>query len=102
MGVTSGSLENKGLELTLNTVNIDTKGFQWRSNFVFSLNRNKVVEMDTETGSLPYELQIGDDKQTVTNSMPGYPIGQFGEIKLWRFRNRPILLSKLLDGTVKE
>ena len=53
-----GSLENKGVELTLNTVNIDTKDFQWRSNFVFSLNRNKVVEMDTETGSLPYSLQV--------------------------------------------
>lgn len=54
-----GSLENKGVELTLNTVNIDTKDFQWRSNFVFSLNRNKVVEMDTETGSLPYSPASG-------------------------------------------
>ena len=43
-----GSLENKGIELTLNTVNIDKKGFQWRSNFVFSLNRNKVCSLDTE------------------------------------------------------
>ena len=72
-----GSLENKGIELTLNTVNIDTKGFQWRSNLVFSLNRNKILEMDTETGSLPYNLRIGDDDMTVTNSMAGPPLGQF-------------------------
>ena len=98
-----GSLENKGLELTLNTVNIDTKGFQWRSNFVFSLNRNKVVEMDTETGSLPYELQIGDDKQTVTNSMPGYPIGQFWGYKvIGRFNEPTDFYYKTADGTVKE
>ena len=98
-----GSLENKGLELTLNTVNIDTKGFQWRSNFVFSLNRNKVVEMDTETGSLPYELQIGDDKQTVTNSMPGYPIGQFWGYKvIGRFNEPTDFYYKTADGTVKD
>ena len=44
-----GSLENKGLELTLNTVNIDKGGFQWRSNVVFSMNRNKVKSLDTAT-----------------------------------------------------
>ncbi|MBL1488658.1 TonB-dependent receptor, partial [Klebsiella pneumoniae] len=37
-----GSLRNTGIEITLNTVNIENKNFQWRSNFVFSLNRNKV------------------------------------------------------------
>ena len=43
-----GSLENKGIELTVNTTNITNKDFQWTSNLVFSLNRNKVLELDTE------------------------------------------------------
>ena len=47
-----GSLENKGIELTLNTTNITNKDFQWTSNLVFSLNRNKVVDLDTDNSSI--------------------------------------------------
>ena len=98
-----GSLENKGIELTLNTVNIDTKGFQWRSNFVFSLNRNKILEMDTETGSLPYNLRIGDDDMTVTNSMAGHPIGQFWGYKvIGRFNEPSDFYYKDANGALKE
>lgn len=51
-----GSLRNTGIEITLNTVNIENKNFQWRSNFVFSLNRNKVLSLDSDSGSLPQTL----------------------------------------------
>ena len=47
-----GSLENKGIELTVNTTNITNKDFQWTSNLVFSLNRNKVLELDTDNSSI--------------------------------------------------
>lgn len=98
-----GSLENKGVELTLNTVNIDIKNFQWRSNFVFSLNRNKVVEMDTETGNLPYSLQVGSDTQTVTNSVAGKPIAQFWGYKvIGRFDEPTDFYYKDANGTIKE
>jgi outer membrane receptor protein involved in Fe transport len=54
-----GSLRNTGIEMTLNTVNIDKSGFQWRSNFVFSLNRNKVISLDTESSfMLPFSKYI--------------------------------------------
>ncbi|WP_432713807.1 SusC/RagA family TonB-linked outer membrane protein [Pedobacter sp.] len=39
-----GSLENKGLEFTLSTVNID-QAFKWNSTFTLSLNRNKVLSL---------------------------------------------------------
>ncbi len=42
-----GSMENKGLELTLNTVNISTKNFTWNSTFNISMNRNKVLSLAT-------------------------------------------------------
>ncbi len=77
-----GSVRNMGMELTLNTVNIDRKGFQWSTNIVFSMNRNKVLSLDTDTGALPYDLQIGSDTSTVTYSMPGYAIGQFWGYKV--------------------
>ena len=96
-----GSLQNKGIELTLNTVNIDKRKFQWRSNFIFSLNRNKVLELDTETGTLPYSLQIGSDTQTVTNSMAGYPIGMFWGYKvIGRFNEATDFYYKDADGNV--
>lgn len=40
-----GKLENKGLEFTINAVNIKTSRFKWESNFNISFNRNKVVEL---------------------------------------------------------
>ena len=72
-----GSLENKGIELTLNTVNIDKKGFQWRSNFVFSLNRNKVKELDTATSLIDKTNQTGSAITILTRTAVGQPIGQF-------------------------
>ncbi|MFK7953479.1 MAG: SusC/RagA family TonB-linked outer membrane protein [Ekhidna sp.] len=39
-----GSLRNKGIEISLNTVNIDKQVF-WSSNINFSVNRNEVVDL---------------------------------------------------------
>ncbi len=46
-----GKMENKGLEIALNTVNIrseDPRGFSWETNFNWSLNRNKVTALVDE------------------------------------------------------
>lgn len=75
--VNIGSLENKGLELTLNTVNLDKNDFSWRSNLVFTLNRNEVLGLATETGILNETLQQGSDITIVTRTAVGKPIGQF-------------------------
>lgn len=37
-----GSVRNKGVELSLNTVNIDTGDFSWRTSFTFSKNTNEI------------------------------------------------------------
>jgi TonB-dependent starch-binding outer membrane protein SusC len=39
-----GGISNKGIEVTLNTVNID-KQLRWESKFVFSLNRDKISKL---------------------------------------------------------
>ena len=41
-----GTIENKGLEITLDTHPIQTKDFSWNSNFQISFNRNKLVALD--------------------------------------------------------
>jgi TonB-linked SusC/RagA family outer membrane protein len=42
-----GSMQNKGFEFAVNTVNIERAGFQWTSNFNISFNRNKVLSLAT-------------------------------------------------------
>lgn len=98
-----GSLRNTGIELTLNTVNIDKGGFQWRSNVVFSMNRNKVLSLDTETGTLPQTLQIGSETSTVSNTVVGQPIGQFWGYKvIGRFDKPEDFYYKDAQGNVKQ
>ncbi len=43
MLINAGSTSNKGLEFTLNTLNIRNSNFRWASNFNMAFNRNKVL-----------------------------------------------------------
>jgi TonB-linked SusC/RagA family outer membrane protein len=40
-----GEVDNKGLEITLNSNNINRRNFSWSSSFNFSLNRNKIAHL---------------------------------------------------------
>ena len=40
-----GATQNKGIELTLNTVNVRSNNFTWNTDFNFFLNRDKIVEL---------------------------------------------------------
>ncbi len=40
-----GSVENKGLEIAINTVNVNTDKFRWQTSFNISFNRNKVLDL---------------------------------------------------------
>jgi hypothetical protein len=40
-----GQTQNKGIELTLNTVNIDKKNFRWNTDLTFSLDRDKIIDL---------------------------------------------------------
>ena len=40
-----GEIQNRGIEISLNTLTLDRSDFKWYSNFAFSLNRNKVVSI---------------------------------------------------------
>ncbi len=46
-GVTTnlGATTNKGLEVSLNSVNLRKGGFEWRSNLLFSTNRNRITHL---------------------------------------------------------
>ena len=98
-----GSLRNTGIEFTVNTVNIMSKSFQWTTNLVFSLNRNKVLSLDTETGTLPRSFQVGSETATVTNSVVGQPMAQFWGYKvIGRFDKAEDFYYKDAAGNVKQ
>lgn len=64
-----GEVENKGLELTLNSQNINRGAFQWNTDFNISWNRNKVLALNAETARL-----ATSDYQV---AQVGYPISSF-------------------------
>lgn len=71
--VNTGSIRNKGIEFTLNTVNISTKDWQWRTGATLSFNRNKLTKLNSDDSSL--QGRIGND--TYTLSEVGGPVGRF-------------------------
>jgi len=56
-----GSVNNRGIEITLNTVNINTKNFKWTTTFTFSHNKNKIKELyGTKDDDISNEWFIGE------------------------------------------
>jgi TonB-linked SusC/RagA family outer membrane protein len=47
-----GELRNEGLEITINSYNINTPKFKWSTNFNISFNRNKVMALTSGQQSL--------------------------------------------------
>ncbi|TDN99048.1 TonB-dependent receptor [Sunxiuqinia elliptica] len=48
-----GKIDNKGIELSINTHNVSTTNFDWTSGLTFSSNRNKVVEIGNGLDEAP-------------------------------------------------
>ena len=57
-----GSVENKGIEIGINTENINSDGFVWKTALVYSENRNKV-------------LSLGNNEASFFPTIPGTTLG---------------------------
>jgi TonB-linked SusC/RagA family outer membrane protein len=98
-----GSIENKGVELTLNTTNITNRDFTWTSNIVFSLNRNKVKSLDTTNSSIEKTYQPSSTEYIVTKTVVGQPTGQFWGYKvIGRFDKAEDFYYHDANGNVKQ
>ncbi len=70
--VNSGEIENKGIELALNLVPIQTPTFRWDVNVNFAKNQNKVLSLFPGVSN----LQLGSFQGNVTlNATIGQPYG---------------------------
>ncbi len=63
-----GTMDNQGIEVTLNTVNIDAGGLRWTTSFNAAYNKNKVVNI---------KGQIIQDGSGLERAVEGQPIGVF-------------------------
>ena len=65
-----GSLTNKGFEVALGLVPVQTKDLTWNVDLIYNRNRNKVV--NTPQGLIQYGLPAGS-----VSLLPGYGVGVF-------------------------
>lgn len=95
-----GEVQNKGFELSINTLNIQNKNFEWSTSFGFSLYNNKIKHLYYE-----YE-DVLDDKGSVVGSKEqddlsnGWFIGQaIGTI--WDYKVTGIWQTNEVEDAVK-
>lgn len=69
----AGSLENKGLEFQLSTVNIDGQDFQWSTDLNISFNRNEVTNLVNQKINAASIASRGD----AVLVQEGHPLGEF-------------------------
>lgn len=91
---TMGRVDNKGLEFNLNTVNVKNSALTWTSDWVFTLNRNKIVDL------------YGDGQDDLTKSLfIGQPINTLfgyrhdGIFQEGTYAGRPIFLTATGEQT---
>lgn len=73
-----GKMRNRGLEISLNTVNLNSKAFTWSTNFNISFNKNEVLSLTENQNALTRQVRWNDSYIGVYSyiSMVGQPLGQ--------------------------
>lgn len=56
--INAGNIENKGIELALNTTPVMTQDFKWDLNFIYTKNKNKIISLHENVGE--YKNLEGD------------------------------------------
>jgi TonB-linked SusC/RagA family outer membrane protein len=102
-----GELGNKGFDMTVNTMNFNEKDFSWKSNFVFSLNRNKIKKLFGDMGDylLMGQEHHGELPDYTNKLFPGQALDQVWAYKItgvWQEEEREAAaLYNLTPGSYK-
>ena len=86
-----GSLENKGLELSLTTDNIRAKNFTWRSTLIYATNTNKVLSLGPSESFFPV-APTGQVSPVIVKV--GLPVGSF-----WGYNTAGLLSTSDVYGS---
>ena len=73
----AGSMQNKGIEFTLNTVNFQQKDFQWRTGLTLSVNRNKLKSLNSDDAALFGKISDNGTDIILTKTDIGGAVGRF-------------------------
>lgn len=72
----SGSIRNKGVEISLSGIPVQTKNFSWEARVNYTANRNKVLSIYPELMEMVMGSHFGYLSSTVTQkNIPGQPVG---------------------------
>ena len=85
-----GKTSNKGVDITINTVNVTTKDFQWTTNLNVSWQEDKLVE-----GA------FGKNVDVLNNLFPGHPIRVmygFASNGMWQYSDTALLKKFAQNG----
>ena len=64
-----GAMNNRGVEITLHTINIQQSDFRWSTDFTFAYNRNRILDVDEPNKSVNKYIMSDYGVQT-----SGYPV----------------------------
>ncbi|PZR29375.1 MAG: SusC/RagA family TonB-linked outer membrane protein [Citrobacter freundii] len=70
--VNVGAMQNKGVELVLNSTNISGRDFKWSTSFNIAYNKNKITKLDGDQTLIP-----GNDGRYLNSLIVGEAIGVF-------------------------
>ncbi|MDP4261717.1 MAG: TonB-dependent receptor [Bacteroidota bacterium] len=79
-----GKTRNTGFEISLQTVNIDTKNLKWKTGFTFTHNKERIVEL------------VGKQNDIVNSWFIGYPVNSFydfDKIGIWQLADSTLAKS---------
>lgn len=85
-----GQTSNKGIDLSINTVNVSTKHFQWTSSTNITWQKDKLVEGAT-----------GTNADVLNNLFPGQPIRViygFASNGMWQYADTALMRKFALNG----
>jgi len=101
-----GELENKGIEILLNTTPVQTEDFSWNSNFTLSHNKNKLLNLSNDL----YEIEgdfvntggVGDPISFSTHRLEvGQAVGNIWGLKSVDITDDGDWIIETSDGTRK-
>lgn len=93
MLINYGDMYNRGIEMALQSTNIQTREFRWTSNFIFAYNKNKVTNVENE-GTTAYSYYEKEQART------GYPMGALFSVRYAGLDEKGIPRAYDKDGNI--
>lgn len=72
--INAGEIRNRGVEVVLTTHNFEREKFSWDTDFVFSYNENKVININSDTPLTTGSIGLN---YSLARIQPGYPVNVF-------------------------